>query len=352
MSKIYLNGMASVSAQKSEILDGSKPSSYYENLLPAINENYKAIIKPMILRRMSQAVKMGLFCAKKALLTAGLNTTDAILVGTGQGCLQDTEKFMVHMLESGEGLSSPTSFIQSTHNTVAGQIAINLGCKGHNMTFTQNSVSFESALIDGMLQLEEGEVENILVGGVDEISPEFTGFQILDGQIKQKPIHNLDLFKSNTPGTISSESAAFFSMGSVSSTQTYAELVDVSITNVLEKENMQIYIEEFLKRNGLKTSDIDLIILGLNGDIRFDDYYNVLQKGIFSKCCQVGYKHLVGENNSISSYAMWLAASILKTNRIPDIVKLNSINCSEPNNILIYNQYLGKNHGLILLQKH
>tara|TARA_B100000929_G_scaffold286540_1_gene271849 strand:+ start:795 stop:1853 length:1059 start_codon:yes stop_codon:yes gene_type:complete len=350
MGRIYINGISSISPQLETIFEEGNPQVYNENILKALEVDYKSAIKPMMLRRMSKAVKMGLFCSKKALLEAGINMPDAIIVGTGQGCMLDTEKFMINMLESEEGLLSPTSFIQSTHNTVAGQIALNLKCKAYNMTFTQNSVSFESALLDVLLQMEDRNVNNILVGGVDETSTEFTGFQKLDKQIKGENIRNLDLFKSKTAGTIISEFAAFFSISSKISPETYAEFKDVQIMNSIEISGLNSIIEDFLSRNDTNVSKIDAIILGRNGDARFDNYYDELQNGIFSDTCQIGYKHLVGDNNSISSYAFWLASKILKEKKIPEIFKLNTLNCIAPRHILIYNQYLGKNHGLILLQ--
>jgi len=350
MGKIYINGISSISPQSESIFETENPKQYKENILSAVELDFKSLIKPVMLRRMSKAVKMALFCSKQALLEAKIEMPDAILVGTGQGCMKDTEKFMTHMLESEEGLLSPTSFIQSTHNTVAGQIALDLKCKGHNMTFSQNAVSFESALLDAILQLEEEHVKNILVGGVDEISNEFTGFQKLDGQIKSDNINNIDLYASKTSGTIISESAAFFSITSKKTPESFTELKDVEIINSMAASELNAKIENFLERNNIKITEIDAVILGKNGDSRFDHYYDTLQNGMFSEKCQLGFKHLVGDNNSVSSYALFLASKILKENKIPEIFKLNTLNCDNPRNILIYNQYLGKNHGLILIQ--
>ena len=351
MTKVYINGISSVSPQSDKIFEDSEIKHYSENILPALDQEYKAYIKPMMLRRMSKAVKMGLFCSKKALEEAKIKVPDAILVGSGQGCMQDTEKFMSNMLNNQEDLLSPTSFIQSTHNTVGGQIALNLKCTGYNMTYTQNSVSFESALLDSILQImTEGDSENILVGGVDETSKVFTGFQKLDGQVKTENIDNLDLFNSESTGTIISESAAFFVLSSHQSADSYAEIEGVNILNAVDPTNLDSKIESFLKDNETDISEIDVVILGNNGDSRFDHYYKDLQKGIFSNTCQLGFKHLVGDNNSVSSYALWMAAKILKEKQVPSIFKMNGLNCSNPAKILIYNQYIGRNHGLILLE--
>ncbi|MCH4823174.1 beta-ketoacyl synthase chain length factor [Gramella lutea] len=350
MSRVYINGISSISPQPERVFEGLEPHVSKENILHAVDLNYKSVIKPIMLRRMSKAVKMSLYCSKMALKDANVQIPDAILVGTGQGCMQDTEKFMGNMLDSEEGLLSPTSFIQSTHNTVGGQIALDLNCTGHNLTFTQNSVSFESALIDTQLQFEDPDVENILVGGVDETSEKFTGFQTLDGQIKKEKIRNINLYNSNTPGTIISESAAFFTLGSEKKSTSYAEFIDVGIFNSIDVSDISSKIQKFLKRNGVSFEDIDVVILGRNGDHRFDKYYDEIQNGIFSGKSQLGFKHMVGENNAVSSYAFWMGAKILKEKKIPENFKLNTLNCDVPQKILIYNQYLGRNHGFILLQ--
>ena len=351
MAKVYINGISSISPQPEDIFELGTIREFRDNIIPALEQDYKSMIKPMMLRRMSKAVKMGLLCSKKALLNSEKEAPDAIIVGTGQGCLQDTGSFMQSMLSSDEGLLSPTSFIQSTHNTVAGQIALDLKCNGYNMTYSQNSASFESALLDAILQIQgDSKLSNILVGGVDEISEVFTNFQKLDGQVKKENTANSELFTSNTPGTKLSETSNFFVLGSDIRKSTYAELKDVQIFNRCSEENIFLKIQKFLERNQLETSELDIVILGNNGDSRFDTFYNNLQESIFQNSLQLGYKHLVGQNDSITSYAMWLGSKILKEQKIPDIFKLNDVTCSDPRNILIYNQYLGKNHGLILLQ--
>ena len=59
-----------------------------------------------------------------------------------------------------KNILTPTSFIQSTHNTVGGQIALGLECKGYNFTYVHASISFESALLDAQLQLAMDEASN------------------------------------------------------------------------------------------------------------------------------------------------------------------------------------------------
>ncbi len=349
MSRLFINAIASISAQPEDFLETSVINEYHQNIIPALAQDYKAFIKPMLLRRMSKAVKMGLLCSKKVLEEAGIEKPDAIIIGTGKGCIRDTEKFLEQVLDSNEELLSPTSFIQSTHNTVAGQIALDFKCFGYNMTFTQNSASFEKALEDAFL-LSEEEYRNFLVGAVEEIAEKLTSFENFDHQLKQEQVKNLDLFKTESPGTITSECAAFFMLTQKKNSETYAEILGVKTLNTAEASEISSKIDGFLSEYELSSEDIDMVILGKNGDIRFDHYYSGVQE-LFADKTQLGYKHLVGDNNSISSYALWLAAQILKRGNLPEILRLNSIKCESPKHILLYNQYLGKNHGLILLKK-
>src|SRR5207253_3406481 len=85
--------------------------------LSAREPDYTGLIPPMQLRRMSKAVRMGIGAAKACLDSAGIQRPDAIAVGTTLGCLKDTEVFLNKLVTQEERMLTPTSFIQSTHNT-------------------------------------------------------------------------------------------------------------------------------------------------------------------------------------------------------------------------------------------
>lgn len=348
---MYINGIAGISAQNEELFLSGKALEYNQNIFPALSPDYKKHIPAMALRRMSKAVKMGFTTAKMALEDAGSSDPEAIITGTGQGCKQDTEKFLEAMFAQNEELLSPTSFIQSTHNTVGGQIALSLNCKSYNVTYTQNSGSLESALIDAQLQfMEHPHFRSVLVGGVDEVSETITSFLYLDQQLKQEEIKNLDLLKSTTPGTITSEGAHFFSISAERTEHTYARLVDTSLFGAESSADVRGKILNFLSDNDLTEEDIDTVILGNNGDKRFDWFYRELQIGLLKNTQQLAYKHLVGDYNTVSGYAIWLGCKIFKEQVIPEALKLNFTEVKSPKRILLYNQYLGKDHSLILLE--
>src|SRR5690606_23802730 len=134
--KVYINSIGSISAQRTFDNTGFLEDivSYHETVIPAIDPNYKDYIPPAAARRMAKGIKMGVVASKIALNGAGLENVDAIITGTGMGCVIDSEKFVSAIIDNKEEFLTPTSFIQSTHNTVGGQIALGMGCKGYNFT--------------------------------------------------------------------------------------------------------------------------------------------------------------------------------------------------------------------------
>ncbi len=353
MKKVYINSIASISPQKtydnSIFLD--EITDYNDTVIFAQDPNYKEYISPAASRRMAKGIKMGVVASKIAMDEAGIETVDAIITGTGMGCMIDSEKFVSAIIDNNEQYLTPTSFIQSTHNTVAGQIALGIECKAYNFTYVHSTISFESALLDAKMQLENDEANDILVGGVEELGTHTTKVHRVINHIKSKPTTISEVLNSKTEGAVFSEGANFFVVSNEKKENCCAELVAVDTLNTLAKEKVSETIESFLVENNLKVSEIDAVVFGNNGDVDFDGYYSQLYEGIFNKTQQIFYKHLVGENNTVSAFGVWLAAKILKTQAIPEIVKINEIKSSEIKTVLCYNQYRGQNHSLVLLKK-
>ncbi len=183
-----------------------------------VQPNYKEFVKPALLRRMSSALKMGVAGGKSSLQKAGLENCHAITVGTGLGCVRDTLKFMKVMYEEAETGLSPTSFIQSTHNSIAGQIALMLGNHGYNMTHVQGSLSLGYALSDAELLIGEGDAQTVLVGAVDEKTDEL--IELLD---KLSATAN---YRFPTVG----EGGAFFLASKDRLSSSVAKVVEISMT--------------------------------------------------------------------------------------------------------------------------
>ena len=352
MRSVFINGLGSISAQKTfdnaEFLEDLM--DHEDNVLTVINPNYKEFIPPAAARRMAKGIKMGVVASKIALNEAGQDNVDAIITGTGMGCVRDSEKFVSAIIDNDEQYLTPTSFIQSTHNTVGGQIALELQCKGYNFTYVHSSNSFESALLDAQLKLALDEEQSILVGGVDEIGDHTIKIHKLIGHIKSDPVKSSELLIDKSPGAVFSEGANFFVLSNHKQDSSYAELIDVNIFNSLDQSNLHRALDQFLGDNNLSPESVDLLILGINGDSEYDGFYDELCRQKFNTTQQAYYKHLSGEFNTASSFGFWLASKILRSQTLPAITKLNDIPTENYRTVLLYNQYRGENHSFTLLR--
>lgn len=322
---------------------------YTENRLYVIQPDYGKFIDPKSARRMGKIIKMGMAAAMDCLEKANVEMPGAIITGTAYGSLEDTITFLTRMIELNEEMLPPTAFIQSTHNTVAAQVALLLKCHNYNNTFVHKGISFELALLDAMMLLKEREATNILVGGVDEMTD--ISFKILSrlGLYKRKPVSNLSLYDKKSKGSIGGEGSAFFLLSDQSSSENITEISGLQTWfKPGNAEAMETNIKIFLAKHGYNTGDIDLVITGRNGDIENDKVYDQLGKTIFKNIPQGNYKHLCGEYPTSVAFALWLATGIFKNKIVPENIVVKPLT-SFPTNILIYNHYYGVYHSLILL---
>lgn len=143
-----------------------RPGSGQEAVVPGMD----LLPKPMA-RRMIAPVRRAMACALAALAEAGVDRPDGIYYGTGLGCLADTQEFLLEIERNAGSLLAPTSFMRSTHNTVAGLLALALKAQGPNLTFSQGFVSFHAALLTAVMHLERRPDDRVLVGASDEHLP-------------------------------------------------------------------------------------------------------------------------------------------------------------------------------------
>src|SRR5579871_1936637 len=349
---IFIRSASSISPQKT-----FGASSFLNELtihegarMKCIEPDYKEFIDPKLIRRMSRIIKMGVASASQCLKDAHVENPDAIITGTAYGCLEDTGVFLAKMVEQKEELLTPTAFIQSTHNTVAAQIALMLHCHNYNNTFVHRGFSFESALLDAIMMMNDGNATNVLVGAVDEITD--ASFKILSrfDSYKKENITTENLFSSKTKGTIAGEGSAFFLLSNQRIENDYAKLGALK-TFYKPKDNDEIenQIQSFLKEQSLNITEIDLLITGRNGDEQNDKSYEILGDLVFQDINQISFKHLCGEYPTAVSFALWIAANIIKENRLPDILVSTKPQNNKFKNILIYNHYQNIHHSLLLI---
>lgn len=276
---------------------------------------YKEIISPGLLRRMSPVVRMGVACANRCMDESKENQADGIVVGTGLGCLKDTEKFLMNFVHSDDGTLSPTSFIQSTHNTIAGQIALISKNHGYNMTHVQNGLSFETALLDVYTQINSKEADSFIVGAVDEKTP------ILETLAESWGISEL---KDNL-----SEGASFFKV-STKNIGNNTELVDVHCIN--DFQSLDGEIDTYLTSNGIDQNNCTTLLL------------NNSLTSCESESIDFDITGLCGMHFSNGAFGMHLAASLLQNE-----TKIEGLEVK--NHVLVANNYNNKQLGFVLLKK-
>lgn len=280
--------------------------------------DFKAYIDAGLLRRMSKILRMSVACAKDCLAQSNVEQPDAIIVGTGLGCLQDTEKFLSTSLTV-EGLLPPTSFIQSTHNTMAGQISLSISNHGYNMTHTQNTLSFEHALLDAMMLLDDGE-KHILVGAADEY------IEILSEIAGELNVH---------PARQLTSAASFFILSNAPGSGTVACVKDC--LPVAFPENKSAVINEFLQRNEMSAAELDYVLFASLRPEQSGELTELFAKaGISEEKC-IDYLAFSGIYPTAPAFGMHYAADMMRTNQ--------SIR-----NILIINAMRSENLGLTLIQ--
>lgn len=121
------------------------------------------------LRRLKRLTRLALSLAESVVESDGTALPiDSVFCGTCWGALSEFHDFMVRLYDSEELFSSPTDFVGSVHNAMAGQIALRHDARGANVTTTGGDASFEEALFIASLMFPRSSSSNFLVMGVDQ----------------------------------------------------------------------------------------------------------------------------------------------------------------------------------------
>jgi len=323
-------------------------TDYFQNILP----DFKTYFNPIERRRMSRIIKSGAVCAIEAIQQAGIEKPDMIISGTGLGCVEDTEKFLNEVLTSETSMHAPTAFVQSTHNSIGALIAVRYQCHGYNVLYANKTVSFESGLLDALIQFRDKKAEYILLNGFDELTQENYNLKKRAGLFKSERITNLDILSSNSIGSMPGEGTSSFVLTDIQSPDNLVRIDAVEICYSLPDQNdLESWVSAALAKEGLQTSDIDLVVLGNNGDITNDTIYKTLTNNLFPESVHAYYKHLCGDYDTASAFGLWFFAHAMKAQILPDHCILNKKRARMINRVLLYNQDHFKNHALILLSK-
>lgn len=322
---VFIASCAQISVQKPLSNEWfHEPVRHDEPYVRATDPDYKPFINPIAGRRMGLIMKRAIATSMSALAEASVTQPDAIITATGLGCIENTEKFLKALCNDGESCLQPTYFINSTHNTIGSSIALHKKCHGYNNTHVHRGVSFESALLDAVLQFELGKIENALVGAHDEMTPDY--YNLLD---------KVDMWK----GTFASETA----VATVLKNEGDIELVDLDILYKPDTQQLINQINAICRKKGISIEDIDLLVTGKTDNKDVNAIYEAFEKSLALEDKSETYKNLFGESFTSSAYGFYYAFECLKAGKSPQ--------GKNANNVLIYNHYKNIDHSLILMSR-
>lgn len=315
-----------------------QPVIYDVPFTRSLDPSFKEYISPIEARRMGKILKRAIATSKEAMKAAGTETVDAIITGTGYGCIENTEFFLDALSTEGEQLLKPTYFMQSTHNTISSLVAIQTKNHGYNVTYAHKGISFESALQDALLQLQLGKINTALVGGHDEMTETFHHI------LKKGGVMGQDEERCG-------EAAVSVVLGR-NNDNALCRLTGFKMLHQPTPDTVKHAVDNMLQSAGKTKADIDFILTGISGNHQNDQAYLDETKFYFGDKPLLKYKHLFGESFTASGLGFYVAAHCLKAGRVPRTLFVNQKDCGDkhPRCLLLYHRSDGKNITLTLLE--
>lgn len=322
-----------------------------DNKLHVVDVDYSKFISPVAIRRMSRLLKIGISSGMRCLQDAGVTQPDGIITGTSHGSKKDMEQFVQDLITLKEEALNPTYFIQSTYNSVNGWLAMQSKSTGYNQTYVHRGASFEMALFDAYLMLQDAtKPEYYLVGGFDELTDNYFVIKEKIDYWKKEAINSLHLLEhSDTAGTIAGEGSAFF----VASNDEQGALCAVLGIKMLQNPSEQAIrtaIDELLQQNNLTKADIDVLVSGMNGDATTQDIYTPVLEHISTETTVASFKQLCGEYETATGFALWLACQLIKKQEVPEAIVYRKGSSNKVKHVLILNHSVFRNVSLTLVK--
>jgi 3-oxoacyl-(acyl-carrier-protein) synthase len=344
---VYIQSANQISAQKplsDEWFD--HPVCYRDRRAPTIDPDFSGHFSPLAARRMCVLLKRAVMMSRLTLKEASTEMPDAIISGTGLGCIENTERFLHSIMENGEKCLQPTFFMQSTHNILSSSIAIDLKCHGYNNTFVHRGASFENALLDAFMQFEQQRIRTALVGGYDELTDDY--YRFFDR------IGVWDFAQGTSPDNrcFAGEASVSMLLGADRNDRTICEINGVELMYRPTHGQLGETLNAMLAGAGCGLSGVDAVLTGLNTHEENDRVYRDVTAHLFGDRPVMHYKHLFGESFSSSALGVYVAVTCLRKGRIPSFLLAGAGEASGVSGvrrILIYNHYRNKSHSLILL---
>ena len=322
------------------------PIKYDVPFTRSIDPGFKEYVSPIEARRMGRILKRALATSKEALKEAGCDTVDAIMTGTGFGCIENTEFFLDALSNEGEQLLKPTYFMQSTHNTISSLVAIQTKNYNYNATYAHKGISFESALHDAWLQFRLGKIGSAMVGCHDEMTETFYRIMKKGGVMGQDDERCGEVAVSVVLSRHCEER-------SNPETKHLCRLTGLKMLHLPTMNDLMDAVTTMLQSAERSLADVDYIFTGISGNHENDKAYLAETKTLFGDKPLLKYKHLFGENFTASGLGFYVAAQCLKVGHVPAecFVDANLVSDKRPTCLLLFNRSDGNDYTMVLLEK-
>lgn len=317
-----------------------------DSQLLVIEPSY-AGVNPGVLRRFGKAARIGIGAAMPLLQHD--SRPDGMIIGTANGGMEESIRFLKQIVEYDEDMLAPGSFVQSTANAIAAQMGMITKNNGYNITHVHKAHAFENAVIDTAMLLSENRDNTYLLGGVDEIGTYNYNIEFSSGWYKKEKVSAAELYTSDTPGSIAGEGAAMF-LVSNKKQNALAELKAMTVFHSGNTTYIQEQLKHFIETRLPAGEKIDLFITGENGDSRYKEIFMGCESLLEKNVTIARYKHMCGEYPTASAFALWLACHLPASAPYQHMIKRQGVQ-GRIKNILIYNFYQGVQHSFMLISK-
>jgi len=157
---------------------------------------------------------------------------------------------------------------------------------------------------------------------------------------------------AKSTGSVMGEGSNCVFISNEKTESSYAEILDVKIFHSPKSySDTSNYIYDFLEKNKISITELDAVVLGINGDLENDVVYNEVYIDELSKPTPFMYKHLCGEYYTSAAYGLQITAQLIRNNRFSNKL-FKKYHAPNPlKKVLFHNHFQNNSHSLILLGK-
>ena len=308
-----------------------RPVVYADAYIRSLDIDYKQWLAPAESRRLGKLLKRALVTSLSAMQKSGVEHPDAVITGTGLGCIENTEILLTHLCEEGEENCKPTPFMQSTHNTISSLVSIHTHSHGYNATYAHKEASFDCALEDAWMQMQLGHIKTALVGGQDEMTPKYFGLLCKTGYLGR-------------PSQVAGEAAV--------SVMLNAEPVPEALCKITFFKRCYRPTSSTLAAIAAEVGHIDAVMTGISGMDATTTAQLQEVADLFPSTPLLQFKNIFGESYSAYGLGIYATAHILHQQRFPEEMLILGYNRPVSlQRILVLNQIGGKDYTFTVLEK-